>query len=176
MIVSARGWLVAGALVGVLAGCGGGSGSTSTPTAAPATPRGLVVGPAHDFGNACRLLTPAEVQSTTSVGPVTAGPRSDPQLGSFCTYTPASGGSSVPVLQLQAVVEQSAAAARAMVEQSGGPSVNGVGDVARLARPGGLGSAVYLSKGANYVVLSSIHKDVTEQELVKLAQTLVGRV
>ena len=175
MTVAARGWLASGAVVLALAGCGG-SGPTSTPTAAPTTPQGLVVGPAHPFGDACRLLTASEVQSATSVGPVTPGSRSDPQLGSYCTYTPASGGSSVPVLTVQAVAEQSAAAARAMVDESGGPAVSGVGDDARLARPGGLGSAVYLSKGANYVVLSSIHKDVTEQELTKLAGTLAGRL
>ncbi|HEX6492201.1 MAG TPA: DUF3558 family protein [Candidatus Dormibacteraeota bacterium] len=174
MTVGARGWLAAGALVLALAGCGS-SSSTPTPTAAPSTPPGLVVGPARDFGDACRLLTPAEVQSATSVGPVTAGSRKDPQLGSYCTYTPA-GGSSVPVLTVQAVVEYTAAAARAMVDQSGGPTLSGVGDDARLARPGGLGSAVYLSKGTSYVVLSSIHKDVTEQELTRLAGTLAGRL
>jgi hypothetical protein len=170
------GWLGAGVVAVALAGCGGGGGSTSTPTAAPSTPQGLAVGPAKDFGDACRLLSPAEVQSTTSVGPVTAGSRKDPNLGSYCTYTPAAGGSSVPVLTVQAVIRQSPAIARAEVDQSGGPPLSGIGDDARLSKPGGLGSAVYLSKGASYVVLSSIHKDVTQDELVKLARTLVGRL
>jgi len=175
MTVGARGWLAAGVLAGALAGCGG-SSSTPTPTAAPSTPPGLVVGPARDFGDACRLLTASEVQSATSVGPVSPGSSKDPQLGSYCTYRPAAGGSSVPVLTVQAVIEYSAAAARAMVDQSGGPTISGVGDDARAAKPGGLGSAVYLSKGASYVVLSSIHKDVTEQALEKLAGTLAGRL
>lgn len=162
-------------MVMALAGCGG-STTTSTPTPAPATPPGLAVGPARDFGNACRLLTAAEVQSGTSVGPLSASPRTDPNLGSYCTYTPSSGGSSVPVLTVQAIVEQSAASARAMVDQSGGATLGGVGDDARLSKPGGLGSAVYLAKGATYAVLSSIHKDVTQQELAKLAGALAGRL
>jgi hypothetical protein len=167
--------LGAGILLLALAGCGS-SGSTPTPTAAPTTPQGLVVGPAKDFGDACRLLTAAEVESATSVGPVTAGSHEDPQLGSSCIYSPASGGSSVPVLQLQVVVEQNPATARAQVDQSGGPAISGLGDDARAAKPGGLGAALYLAKGADYVVLSSIHKAVTQSALEKLAGTLIGRL
>ena len=173
--VGPRGWLGAGTALLALAGCGG-SSSISTPTPAPSTPQGLAVGPARAFGDACRLLTTSEVQSATSVGPLVAGPHNDPQLGSFCIYTSTSGGSSVPVLQLQAVVEQSPAAASAQVDQSGGTAVAGVGDDTRLAKPGGLGSAVYLAKGATYVVLSSIHKDVTGAELQRLAGTVAGRL
>jgi hypothetical protein len=159
----------------VLTACGGGgNGSTAAPAVSP-TPQGLQVGPARDFGDACRLLSPAEVQSATGVGPVIGASRSDPQLGSSCTYTP-SGGSSVPVLTVQVVVRQSAAAARSDVEQSGGPVATGVGDVARVSKPGGLGVAVFLARGATYAMLSSIHKDVTQEELVKLAGTLAGRL
>jgi hypothetical protein len=170
-----RGWLGTGVVLLALAGCGG-STSTPTPTAAPATPPGLAVGPAKDFGDACRLLTPAEVESATSVGPLTTASAKDPQLGSTCTYNPAAGGSSVPVLTVQAVVEYSAASARSMVDQSGGPAIGGLGDDARAAKPGGLGAAVYLAKGADYVVLSSIHKGVTQSALGKLAGTLAGRL
>jgi hypothetical protein len=167
---------VAGTLLAVLTACGGGgNGSTPAPAGSP-TPQGLQVGPARDFGDACRLLTPAEVQSATGVGPVVGASRSDPQLGSSCTYTPATGGSSVPVLTVQVVVRQSAAAARGDVEQSGGPPLSGVGDDARSSKPGGLGVAVYLARGATYAVLSSIHKDVTQEKLVKLAGTLAGRL
>jgi hypothetical protein len=174
--VDARPTLIAGALLVLLTGCGAGdSGSTPAPGASP-TPFSLQVGPAKDFGDACRLLSPAEVQSGLGIGPVVASPRSDPQLGSFCTYTAASGGSSVPVLTVQVVVRQSPAAARSDVDQTGGPTLSGVGDDARLSKPGGLGFAVYLSHGATYAVLSSIHKDVTQQELVKLAGTLAGRI
>jgi hypothetical protein len=96
----------------LLTACGGGgNGSTPAPAVSP-TAQGLQVGPARDFGDACRLLPPAEVQSGTGVGPVIGGSRSDPQLGSSCTYA----------------------------------------------------------------ALSSIHKDVTQEELVKLAGTLAGRL
>jgi hypothetical protein len=160
----------------LLTACGGGgNGSTPAPAVSP-TARGLQVGPARDFGDACRLLSPAEVQSGTGVGPVIGASRSDPQLGSSCTYTQAAGGSSVPVLTVQVVVRQSAAAARSDVEQTGGPVLSGVGDVARSSMPGGLGVAVYLARGATYAALSSIHKDVTQEELVKLAGTLAGRL
>jgi hypothetical protein len=159
----------------LLTACGGGgNGSTPAPAVSP-TAQGLQVGPARDFGDACRLLSPAEVQSATGVGPVIGASRSDPQLGSSCTYTQA-GGSSVPVLTVQVVVRQSAAAARSDVDQTDGPALSGVGDVARSSKPGGLGVAVYLARGATYAALSSIHKDVTQEELVKLAGTLAGRL
>ncbi|HEY2705778.1 MAG TPA: hypothetical protein VGL20_19020 [Candidatus Dormibacteraeota bacterium] len=175
--MNARLMLGAVGLVALLAGCGSGdSGSTPTPGGPVRTPPGLEVGPAKDFGNACRLLSPAEVQSTLGSGPVAASPRSDPQLGSFCTYTPTTGGASVPVLTVQVVIRQSVAAARGDVEQSGGPPLSGVGDSARLSKPGGLGVAVYLSRGATFAVLSSAHKGVTQDELVKLATVLAGRV
>jgi uncharacterized protein DUF3558 len=161
----------------LLGGCGSGDGgATPTPGVTSRTPLGLVVGPARDFGDACRLLSPAEVESTLGTGPVTASPRSDPQVGSFCTYTPATGGASVPVLTVQVVVRQSAADARSDVEQSGGPPLSGIGDDARLARPGGLGVAVHLSRGATFAVLSSAHRGVTQDELVKLATLLAGRI
>jgi hypothetical protein len=164
-------------LVVLLAGCGSGDGgATPTPGVTSRTPLGVEVGPARDFGDACRLLSPAEVQSTLGTGPVTASPRSDPQLGSFCTDTPATGGASVPVLTVQVVVRQSAAAARSDVDQSGGPPLSGVGDDARLSKPGGLGVAVYLSRGATFAVLSSAHRGVTQDELVRLATLLAGRI
>ena len=167
---------VVGLLV-TLAGCGGGgAGASPTPGVPSRTPLGLEVGPAKDFGDACRLLSPAEVRSALGTGPVTASPRTDPQLGSFCTDTPATGGASVPVLTVQVVVRQSAAAARGDVEQSGGPPLSGIGDDARLSRPGGLGVAVYLSRGATFAVLSSAHRGVTQDELVKLATVLAGRL
>jgi hypothetical protein len=175
--VDARLVLGTAGLVVLLAGCGGGDGGASpTPGVTSRTPLGIEVGPARDFGDACRLLSPAEVQSTLGTGPVTASPRSDPQLGSFCTDTPATGGASVPVLTVQVVVRQSAAAARSDVDQSGGPPLSGVGDDARLSKPGGLGVAVYLSRRATFAVLSSAHRGVTQDELVKLATLLAGRL
>jgi hypothetical protein len=175
--VDARQVLGTVGLAALLAGCGSGDGgATPSPGVTSRTPLGLEVGPARDFGDACRLLSPAEVQSTLGTGPVTASPRSDPQLGSFCTYTPATGGASVPVLTVQVVARQSAAAARSDVEQSGGPPLSGIGDDARLSKAGGLGVAVYLSRGATFAVLSSAHKGVTQDELVRLATLLAGRL
>jgi hypothetical protein len=175
--VDARLVLGTAGLVVLLAGCGSGEGGASpTPGVTSRTPLGIEVGPARDFGDACRLLSPAEVQSTLGTGPVTASPRSDQQLGSFCTDTPATGGASVPVLTVQVVVRQSAAAARSDVDQSGGPPLSGLGDDARLSKPGGLGVAVYLSRRATFAVLSSAHRGVTQDELVKLASILAGRL
>ncbi len=175
--MNARRTLGTAGLVAMLAGCGSGdSGATPTPGTVSRTPQGIEVGPAKDFGDACRLLSPAEVQSILGTGAVTASPRSDPQLGSFCTYPPTGGGASVPVLTVRVEVRQSAAAARSDVEQSGGPPLTGIGDDARLSRPGGLGVAVYLCRGATFAVLSSSHKGVTQDELVKLATALAGRV
>lgn len=174
--MGARPVLGAAALLVALTGCGSGDGKpTPSPGAVAQSPLALQVGPARDFGNACRLLTPAEMQSTLGTGAV-AAPRSDPQLGSFCTYTPASGGSSVPLLTVQVEVLRSPAAARLQVDQTGGPVLGGVGDAARISKPGGLGIAVYLARGATYAVLSSSHRDVTEQMLTRLAGILAGRL
>ncbi len=166
-----------GAALIVLAGCGSSDQNTPTPKASVSpTPFTLAVGPAKNFGNACRLLTTAEVQSGLGQGAVTASSRTDPQLGSFCTWTPSAAATSVALLSINVIVEQSAAVARSEVDLAGGPAVNGLGDDAHLAKPGGLGVALSFSKGATYVVLSSIHKGVTDDQLQKLAGTIVGRL
>ncbi|HEX3604702.1 MAG TPA: hypothetical protein VH134_02180 [Candidatus Dormibacteraeota bacterium] len=152
------------------------SGGNPTASASAVTTKPLLqVGPARDFGDACKLLSASDVQSATNAGPVTPGSRTDPQLGSFCTYTLA-GGTGVPLLNVQVEVLRTTAEAKGTVDASGGPALSGIGDDARASKPGGLGSAVYLSKGATYAVLSSVHKDVTPAELQKLATTLAGRL
>lgn len=169
--------LGAGAALALLAGCGSSDQGTATPTPATSpTPLNLQVGPAKNFGNACRLLSPAEVQSGLGQGAVTASSRTDPQLGSFCTWTPSTSAVSVALLTLNVIVEQSAAVARAQVDAAGGAAVSALGDDAHFAKPGGLGVSLSFSKGATYVVLGSIHKGVTDDQLEKLAGTVVGRL
>lgn len=169
--------LGAGVALAVLAGCGSSDqGSATPPPATSPTPLGLAVGPAKNFGNACRLLSPAEVQSALGQGAVAASSRTDPQLGSFCTWTPSTAATSVALLTVNVIVEQGASVARGQVDAAGGPAVAGLGDDAHFAKPGGLGVSLSFSKGATYVVLSSIHKDVTDEQLQKLAGTIAGRL
>jgi hypothetical protein len=103
---------VALTLVLTLVACGG--GGTATGTRPPGTgqqtsaaPQGRVIAPAREFGDACRLLSTAEVQTAGGGDAVTATPRSDPQLGSFCVYTRQS--TSETVLTVQVAVQASAA-------------------------------------------------------------------
>jgi Protein of unknown function (DUF3558) len=166
------------ALLLVTVGCGGGTPTVTAPgsgaTASPA-PQGQVVAPARDFGDACRLLSPAEVQAAVGGGPLTATPRSDPQTGSVCTYAPASG-SGVPAVTVQVSVKASAAEARQEVEQQGGSELSGVGDVARVSSQSGLGVAVFVARGSTVAVLTTVRHDVPPLAVVRLATTLAGRL
>jgi hypothetical protein len=168
------------ALLVTLSACGGGGTTTvtappGTGARAPAPPQGQAIGPARDFGDACRLLSAAEVQAALGGGPLTASPRSDPQAGSFCTYTPADGGGS-PLLIVQVVVHRSAAEARDAVDQLGGSPLTGIGDDARLSTRGTLGTTVHLARGATLAALTTLRREVPQQALVELARTLAGRL
>lgn len=149
--------------------CGGSTTAGTTPTPSTATPLGSLIPPAQPFGDACRLLTAAEVQKAFGDGTVSAASQSDQQIGSTCTYE--SGGL---LFKIQAVVENSASDARDAVVQLGGNPVSGVGDVARYAQSS-LGTVLGLTHGPTLVVLST-SKNATQQLLVGLATTLVGRL
>jgi hypothetical protein len=171
---------VGAATLAALSACGG--GGTATATAPPSTgtgtasaaPQGRVIGPARDFGDACRLLSVAEVQAALGGGPLTASSRSDPQTGSVCTYAAADGGS--PLLTVQVTVEASTAEARDAVDQLGGSPLTGIGDDARLSTRGALGTTVYLARGATLAALTTLRREVPQQALVELARTLAGRL
>ena len=110
---------------------------------------------------------------------VTAAPRTDPRRGSYCTYTetaPAGASPEPPLLTVEVMLRSDAADARSAVDKSGGTVVSGVGDDAHASSPGGLSVAVFLSRGADFVVLLSLNKGVTSEGLVRLAGVLAPRI
>ena len=176
--VTARAATVAAALAATLAACGG--GGTATATRPPGTgrqssaaPRGRVIAPAREFGDACRLLSTAEVQAAAGDGAVTATPRSDPQLGSFCVYTRQS--TSETVLTVQVAVQASAEDARDAVAQLGGSPLSDAGDAARISSVGGLGTAVHVARGSTLATLST-GQALPRQAVVQLATLLARRL
>jgi hypothetical protein len=168
------------ALLATLSACGGGGTTTvtappGTGARTPASTQGQAVGPAREFGDACRLLSAAEVQAALGGGPLAAIPRSDPQAGSFCTYAPADG-SGIPLLTVQVTIHRSPAEARDAVDQLGGSPLTGIGDDARLSTRGTLGTTVYLARGATVAALTTLRTGVPQQALAELARTLAGRL
>jgi hypothetical protein len=67
-----------------------------------------------------------------------------------------------------------AADARSQVDRSGGSPVAGIGDDARVSAPGGLSTAVFLARGATFVVLFSLHQGVTVEQILPLAHTVAA--
>ncbi|HEY2702651.1 MAG TPA: hypothetical protein VGL20_03075 [Candidatus Dormibacteraeota bacterium] len=170
--------LLAAAVLLALSGCGGAGSAPAPGTGAGSSsaPPGGVVAPARDFGDACRLLSPAEVQTALGRGPITAASEPDAQSGSRCTYTVASDQSGVPVLTLQVAVQASPAEARQAVDQIGGTALSGVGDAARSSTLGGLGVQVVLARGADLVSIATSVRDVSPRLLVGLATIVAGRL
>lgn len=175
---TARAATVVVALAATLAACGG--GGTATGTRPPGTGqqssaagRGRVIAPAREFGDACRLLAPAEVQTAAGDGSVTATPRSDPQLGSFCVYTRQS--TSETVLTVQVAVQASAEDARDAVSELGGSPLSGIGDAARISSADGLGTALHVARGSTLATLSS-GQALPRQAVVQLATLLARRL
>lgn len=176
--VTARAAMAAAALLVILSACGG--GGTATGTRPPGTgartspsPQGRIIAPAREFGDACRLLTPAEVQAAAGDESLVATPRSDPQLGSFCVYTRPS--TSETVLTVQVTVQASAEDARDAVAQLGGSSLSGIGDAARISSVQGLGTALHVARGPALATLST-GQGLPEQAVVQLATLLARRL
>ena len=134
------------AVTALMTACG------SSPTPAPTTdgstpapsPLGRVIPPAHDFGGACRLLTPGEVQASIGGGLLTASSQTNPQSGSLCSYGEAG---SPPIITLQVTVQASADEADTGIDQIGGTLLSGVGDHARIGTPQGLVTQISFARG-----------------------------
>jgi hypothetical protein len=176
--VTAPAGMVALALVLIVSACGGagtvtGTRPPGTGTRTSSSPQGRIVAPAREFGDACRLLSAAEVQAAAGDGSLTATPRSDPQLGSFCVYTRQS--TSETVLTVQVAVQASAEDARGAVAQLGGSPLSGIGDAARVSSVDGLGTAVHVARGSTLATLST-GQALPRQVIVQLASLLARRL
>jgi hypothetical protein len=161
----------------LLAGCGAGDtpqAATQAPSA-PAQPSAQA-GPAPPVRDACTLLPAATAASALGTGAVTASPRTDPRLGASCTYseTSPSGLGAAPLLTVEVSARRDAADARSQVDRSGGSPVAGIGDDARVSAPGALSTAVFLARGATFVVLFSLHQGVTAEQILPLAHTVAA--
>jgi hypothetical protein len=174
--LTSRRVMAGAAVVLTLTACGGtstGSPATGSRTASQ-SPQSNVIAPARDFGDACRLLSAADVQAAVGGGPITATAQNSSQQGSFCLYTQPPSGST-PVLTLQVMVQPTASDARAGVDQLGGSPLNGIGDAARLATPAGLGTQVDVARGATLAALLTV-KNLPQQALVQLARLVADRL
>ncbi len=177
------GILVGAAILVALSACGGEPGVRTGATPAPdggahssSAPLGQVIAPTRDFGDACRLLSAAEVQMAVARGPITASSEPNTQSGSRCAYTVTSDASGAPLVTVQVAVQPSPAEARQGVEQIGGVALRGVGDAARGSTLGGLGAQVVLSRGPDLVSIATSVEDVSQQMLIRLATIIAGRL